>query len=455
MLTSTLRRTLAVTGVTALTGIGIAVSTPEAEAKPHPMSTAVLEWNAAAGRAAITACISPFTDAPHEARMYAMSSLAVHDALNAIDRRSASYGATFRAPSSASVDAAVAAAARDTLIPALRAVTGPFVPCLDAAVAEVEAFYTAKVSAIPNGRAKTAGLDAGHRAAAAIVAKRAHDGSDTLLIDSDYPEGTTPGSYRFTPGSPFAFAPKWGEVTPFALRNATQFQSEPPLALTSARYARDLNEVKAFGGDAITTPSSRSPWQTETAHFWRESSPLMWDEVARQLSVDRHLDPWQQARLLALLNMALADGYIAVLAEKYDYNFWRPVTAIRLADQDGNPATTADPTWTPLEITPAIPDHPSGHSIEGGAAAGVFREFFGTDHVRFAVCSRSLPTESANCDSAQPILHRFTSFSQAAWENADSRVWIGFHFRYAAQIGTREGLKLGSWTASHWLRPTR
>jgi len=455
MLTSTLRRTLAVTGVTALTGIGLAVSTPAAEAKPHPQTTAVLDWNAEAGRAAVIACISPTTDAPHEARMYAMASLAVHDALNAIDRRSEFYAQPFRAPAWASVDAAVAAASRDTLIPGLRAVTGPFVPCLDAAVADVESYYAAKVAAIPDGPAKTAGLNAGHQAAAAIVARRAHDGSDTLLVDSAFPEGTTPGAYRFTPGSPFAFAPEWGNVTPFAIRSATQFQSAPPLPLTSARYARDLNEVKAYGGDGVTTPSRRSPWQTEVAHFWWESSPLMWDSIARTLSVDRHLDVWSQARLLALLNITLADGYIAVLAEKYDYLFWRPVTAIRLADQDGNPATTADPSWTPLEITPAIPDHPSGHSIEGGGAAGVFQTFFGTDRMHFTACSTTVSTGDGTCDSAHPIVHHFSSFSQAASENAESRILIGFHFRYATQVGTSEGLTMGHWTASHWLRPTR
>jgi hypothetical protein len=142
-------------------------------------------------------------------------------------------------------------------------------------------------------------------------------------------------------------------------------------------------------------------------------------------------------RLFGLLNMALADGYTAAFAEKYDWLFWRPVTAIRAADEDGNPATTVDATWTPLEVTPPIPDHSSGHSIEGGAAAGVFRQFFGTDRMSLSACSVTVPTRC--CGSADPILHHFTSFTQAAQENAESRIWIGFHFRHTIEVGTREG----------------
>jgi hypothetical protein len=153
--------------------------------------------------------------------------------------------------------------------------------------------------------------------------------------------------------------------------------------------------------------------------------------------------------------VALADGYISILDEKYHYAYWRPVTAIRAADTDGNPATSADPAWTPLHVTPPIPDYPSGHSIEGGAAAGVFMEYFGTDHVPFSACSVTVATGIGNCGSANPILHHFRSFTDAAAENAVSRVWIGFHFRYATEQGTAEGLRMGSWIAAHLLRPVR
>ena len=454
MPSQTLRRAVAFLGVTALTGLGLAVSTPAAEATPRQSSTAILDWNEVAGQAALAACQAPFDNPFHESRSYAMAALSVHDAINAIDRRYRSYGATFEAPSFASTDAAIAAAEHDALVAGFRAATGPFADCAPAGIAIIEDFYAKSVASIPNSPAKDAGLRAGRRAAAAIVDMRAHDNSDLTLFNDTYDHGTAPGVWRITPGLPFAYAENWATVTPFALRRVDQFRSGPPLSLTSARYARDVNEVKDYGGDGVTTPTKRNAWQTEVAQFWWESSPLMWNAIGRTLATKKNLDLWEQARLFGLLNMALADGYTSVMDEKYHYEFWRPVTAIR-ADGDGNPATTADPTWTPLKVTPAIPDYPSGHSIEGGAAAGVFIGFFGTDHVPFSACSVTVTTGNGTCGSANPIVHHFHSFTGAAAENAVSRVWIGFHFRYATEQGTAEGMKLGRWTAEHLLRPTR
>src|SRR6476661_1093303 len=192
MLTSTLRRTIAVTGVTALTGIGLAVSTPAAEAKPRPVSTAILDWNKVAGDAAVAACQAPFNDPQHESRSYTMAALAVHDALNAIDRRSQSYGPTFTAPRYASVDAAVAAAEHDALVAGFQAATGPFADCAPPGIAIIEDFYAKTVAAIPDGAAKVAGLRAGKRAAASIVQMRAHDNSDLTLFNYNYDHGTAP-----------------------------------------------------------------------------------------------------------------------------------------------------------------------------------------------------------------------------------------------------------------------
>ena len=160
-------------------------------------------------------------------------------------------------------------------------------------------------------------------------------------MDAGYPQGTRPGEYRFTPGTPFAFAPGWGDVTPFVLRESSQFRPGPPYAVTSNKYTADFVEVKRLGGDDITTPSARSAEQTEIALFWVESSPLQWNRIARTVSARTHLDLWEQARLFGLLNMALADGYIGSFDTKYHYNYWRPVTAIREAGSDGNPNTTA------------------------------------------------------------------------------------------------------------------
>ena len=164
------------------------------------------------------------------------------------------------------------------------------------------------------------------------------------------------------------------------------------------------------------------------------------------------LDPWQNARLFGLLNIAMTDGYIGTFETKYHYNFWRPVTAIQLAGTDGNPATIADPTWTPLVETPPIPDYDSGHAVEGGTAAQVLLSFFQTDEMSFSTCSFTLP-EGERCSDESPTVRQFTSFSQAMNENAVSRIYVGFHFRDAVQTGTRHGEEIGTWTMSHVLRP--
>lgn len=161
---------------------------------------------------------------------------------------------------------------------------------------------------------------------------------------------------------------------------------------------------------------------------------------------------WEQARLFGLLNMALADGYVGSFETKYHYNYWRPVTAIRAAGSDGNPNTRADPTWTPLVVTPPIPDYDSAHSVQGGAASKVLERFFGTDHVAFKTCSLTLPSGS-RCTDASPVLRRYWSFSQAAEENGVSRILVGFHFRKAVQEGIEHGRNLGSSAVERFMRP--
>jgi hypothetical protein len=325
---------------------------------------------------------------------------------------------------------------------------------VDAGIASVEADYAAALAAIPDGPAKTQGLAVGQDAAAAVLALRASDGFDTALVDPNYQEGTAPGEYRYTPGTPFAFAPALGDdLTPFVLKDSSQFRPGPPYQLGSQKYAADVNEVQRLGGDDVTTPSARSDEQTEIALFWLESSPLAWNRIARTVSTAQGLDAWQSARLFGLLNLALTDGYIGTWDTKYHYRFWRPVTAIRLADIDGNPATTADPTWTPLVETPPIPDYDSGHAVEGGAAAQILARFFGTDTISFFNCSYTLPA-GQTCADPTPTLRHFTRFSQAADENAVSRIYIGFHFRDAVEIGTRHGEKIADRTVNLHLRPT-
>jgi hypothetical protein len=436
---------------TAIAATALAVVAAPAGAHRTPRSDAVSAWNANAGKAAIAACISPGDDPLHESRMYAMTHLAIHDALNAIDRRSRPYAFNATAKRGAYPDAAVAAAARDVLVALVRQISAPFPPaCVDAGVASVESDYTAALAAIPDGRHKARGIEVGQAAAATILALRAADGADTPLVVEDFPQGTAPGEYRFTPGTPFAFAPGWGTVTPFVLDRSSQFRPGPPYAVTSKRYAADLNEVKALGGDGVTTPSARTPEQTGIALFWVESSPLQWNRIARTVSAGH--DPWAQARLFALLNMALADGYVSSFETKYHYNYWRPVTAIRAADADGNPRTSADPTWTPLVTTPPIPEYDSAHAVQGGAASTVLKRFFGTDRIGFTTCSLTLPA-GGTCTDASPVTRSFATFSAAAEENGIARILVGFHFRKAVEEGIEHGNRIGDLAVERFLRP--
>ena len=427
---------------------------------PLARADAVTDWNANAGEAAKAACISPDGDPLHESRIYAMMHIAIHDALNAIDRHSRPYVFDSQAPSGASTAAAVAAAARDVLVPLIGQLPLELLPqfCIDAGVASVEADYTAALAAIPNNAAKAQGIAVGQAAAAAILALRAADGavgsSLPFLLNFNCPpdKDTDPGEYQCTPGTPFIAFEVWENVTPFVLKDSSQFRPGPPYAVTKKKYTADFNEVKALGGDGITTPSARTADQTEIALFWWESSPLKWNRIARTVSADQGLDLWENARLFGLLNLALADGYIAMVDSKNHYNYWRPITAIQTGDTDGNPDTTGDPAWTPLRPTPPDQDYASGHSIEGGAGAEVLKQFFGTDRISFQDCSASLPAGST-CSDPSPVLRSYTSFSQAAVENAYSRILIGFHFRKSVEEGTAYGRKIGKRAANLYLRP--
>jgi hypothetical protein len=415
---------------------------------------AVTVWNANAGVAATAACIAPLDNPFHESRIYAMMHIAIHDALNAIHRRSRPYTFDMQAEPGASPDAAVAAAARDVLVPLIGQLPLELVSpsCIAAGVASVEASYTAALAAIPNNQAKAQGIALGKAAAAAILTLRVADGAVGPFLNFRCPQDTNPGEYQCTPGTPFIAFEVWETVTPFVLEHSSQFHPGPPYAVNTRKYTADFNEVKSLGGDGIGTPSARTADQTEIALFWLESSPLKWNRITRAVSVHAGLDLWENARLFGLLNLALADGYIAMADSKNYYNYWRPVTAIRTGDTDGNPDTTGDPLWTPLRPTPPDQDYPSGHSIEGGAAAEVLKQFFGTDQISFQDCSLTLPTGST-CNDPSPVLRSYSNFSQAAAENAYSRILVGFHFRKSVEEGTDYGRKIGTRAANLYLRP--
>jgi PAP2 superfamily len=403
---------------------------------------AVLDWNETAASAAFAAgldnsdgCVDPL----HESRIFAMMHAAIHDALNAIERRSQPYALDAQAPAGSSPEAAVAAAAHDVLVAVFPQLPSNLGLTPAAATDLVETAYITALAAIPDTPAKAQGILIGQAAAAAILVLREADGSDALFLDFAYVPGPNPGDFQLIPGFPFAAAPAWGDVTPFVLTSSSQHRPKDPYELSSKKYAVDFNEVKSLGA---VNSSTRSAEQTEIALFWIEGAPQGWNRIARSVSVQNGLDLWQNARLFGLLNFASADGYIADFENKYFFKFWRPITAIRAADTDGNPDTVADPTWDSLRGTPPAPDYTSGHSVEGGAMSEVLTRFFGPD-VSFTTSSTTQPG----------VTRSFTSFSQAAEENGNSRIYVGFHFRHAVTEGIKLGNKVGEVAFNHYLQP--
>jgi PAP2 superfamily len=426
-----------------------------AEGEPPATSAsgdAVTLWSANAGVAATAACLAPLNNPLHESRIYAMMHVAIHDAVNAIDRRSRPYAFDVQAEAGASPDAAVAAAARDVLVALIAQLPLELhaQACIDAGVASVEAAYTAALADIPDGQAEAQGIAVGQAAAAAILDLRADDGAVGPFLNFVCPQDTEPGEYQCTPDTPFIAFEGWEHVTPFVLHHSSQFRPGPPYALDKKQYTADYNEVKSLGSDELTSP--RTANETEIALFWWESSPLKWNRIARTVSDRRGLNLWENARLFGLLNMALADGYVAMVDSKNHYDYWRPITAIREGDTDGNPDTIGDPTWNSFRSTPPNQDYASGHAIEGGAGAEVLKQFFGTDEISFEDCGATLPAGST-CSDPTPVFRPFTSFTQAADENAYSRILIGFHFRKSVEVGTEYGRKIGHRAVNLYLRP--
>ena len=404
---------------------------------------AVIRANAAAGVAATKACIAPIGNPFHESRGYAMMHLAIHDALNAIDRKYQPYAYDKKAEPGTSADAAVAAAAYYVMSPTIQKLPAEALPkegCVGNGIAVVEAAYVLALAVIPDGPAKTQGIALGKATAAAVLAKRASDHADDggPYINKTCPPAGPPGAYQCTPERPFVAFEKWANVTPFVMQDNTQFRPVPPYKVDDAKFKADLEEVKKIGGDGKTTPSTRTPDQSEIALFWLESSPLKWSRIGRTVAADKGLDMWESARLFAILEMGLADGYVAMSASKNHYQFWRPVTAIR---------ASGDTSWTTFRVTPPNQDYPSGHAIEGGVGAEVLKQLIGTDQVNFKDCGATLPAGST-CYDEKPVLRSYTSFTQAADENAISRVYVGFHFRNATDEGTAYGRKIGERAAT-------
>ena len=359
-----------------------------------------------------------------DSRAFAILHAAIHDAVNGVERRYQPYTADLSSPN-ASVDAAIAAASHDVLVALSPSQQGT-----------IEVAYASALLAIADGPAKQAGIELGRASARANLERRIGDGADTAASPAYVPNGK-PGDYDFTP--PFdgtlgkvALFPGFGNVTPFGITVGMHGLPGPD-RLDSPEYTKDFNQLKAIGA---LDSKTRTREQSDIARFWFEGSPTGWNRIANTLVRQQKLDVWSSARVMALVNFALADGYIAGFDAKYHFRFWRPVTAIRRADADGNPYTKADPTWLPMEgpgfFTPPLPDYPSTHTVLGAAAAEVLIQNLG-DHVHFAVSSGTLPG----------ALREFGSISDAALENGVSRIYGGVHFMHAVRDGCRQGKGIG------------
>ena len=402
-------------------------ATPASDRPRGPESgQPVIDWNRALLSIVNTPGAQPATIQP--TRNFAILHAAIYDAVNSIDRLHEPYVIFVRAPRSASETAAADAAAHAALVglyPAQQSV--------------LDADYAAELARVPDGPAKDKGIRLGELVARDLLAIRANDGSD--VTPPPFVAGSDPGDYRPTPPNfPAPVFTAWGQVTPFVLERGDQFRPAPPPALTSDAYAAAIDEVQSLGS---ATSTSRTPEQTEIGKFWNPPIQNFWNQIAQTVATAHHSDLPTTARLFAALNLSVADSAIAFYDAKYIYRLWRPVTAIRLADSDGNPLTVADPSWLPLSVnTAADPSYPGAHSTISAAAAVALGSFFGDDQ-RFSVTSPALPG----------VTRSFTSFTAAAEEAGLSRIYAGQHVRFDHVAGLKLGHEVARFALSNALLP--
>jgi PAP2 superfamily len=361
-------------------------------------------------------------------RTLAMVHLAMFDAVNAVSPEYQAYAVSGPVAGDVSAEAAAAGAAYGILIRLLPAQQA----LLDAALA-------ASLASIPDDPAKTAGLALGDAVADMIVALRSGDG--ILTPGPPYTPGTEPGDYQLTPPNfPAPVATGAKDWTPFAMTSASQFRPNGPPALHTGRYAREVAEVRRVGTD---DPLLRTPEQDLIANWHREQAHFQVNRIAREAVAGGTFDLLTSARMFALLNVATMDGVLSVFEAKYVYDFWRPITAIREAGDDGNPATAPDPDWAPfLGVTPPHPEYPSAHAVGQAAAATVLEAFLG-HHYGFTATSATVPGVERSFDSLAAFVE----------DGKLGRVYGGIHFRSAVDEGARQGKKLGKWVLRTLLEP--
>jgi hypothetical protein len=395
-----------------------------------PRQDVVLFWNDVLLKAIRTDRTPP----PRAARNLAIVHAAIYDAVVAIDRSHRPFRVDARVAGEASLEAAVAVAAHRTLMELYPRQVEPCDAALDASL-----------QMVADGPAKRGGVALGQHVAEKILAWRANDGANRRVR---YTPRVIPGLWRPTPpGNRAALLPQWRYLTPFAIPGTARFVPVAPPTLNSAEYTEAFHEVRELGG---RDNSRRTAEQTLIAWFWDDGEgsvtpPGHWNQIAQSAARQRGLTPSENARLFALLNVSLADAAIVCWEGKFGYSYWRPITAIREADLDDNPATTPDRAWQPLLTTPPFPSYASGHSTFSGAAATALASFFGSDAIRFTLGSEGAPGATRT----------FAGFWAAAQEAGRSRIYGGIHYEFDNREGLRTGHELADYIARHYFRPLR
>jgi hypothetical protein len=374
----------------------------------------IMDWNAKADAIGIEKQLVNSANS----RAQAMLHVAVFEAVNAIDKRYTPYKLNLTADRGISREAAAASAAHDVLV-----------ALYPDQKADLDATLATSLSAIAEGEAKTKGIELGKKAAAEIIAVRANDGFNTP--ESYHPQ-TSPGVYVPTVVPVESTAAK---ITPWVMREASQFRPAPPPALTSEVWTRDLNEIREFGSSNST---KRSAEQTTIARFWFFTGPRTYNAIVRQIATAKNMDLVDCARLYSLTAMAAADAFIAVFDGKYAYNLWRPITAIRNADTTNNPATPREAAWLPLGTTPMHPEYPCAHCIVASAVSNVLQNVVGNEVGEITLASPTAPG----------VTRKWTRLQDYSDEVANARVYAGFHYRFSAEAGKDMGKKIAELTVS-------
>ena len=372
--------------------------------------------------------LQPGTVRPPETafRTMAVLHLAMFDAVHSIEPRYKPYKIRLPATPDTSKEAAAAAAAGAVLV-----------KLIPDAAADVQSALTSYLATIPNGDAKANGIRLGQEVAVNILAAREKDGASAA---DAYRPRTKPGVYIPTP-----LTVGWGlaSMTPFVLTSPSQFRAKPPPSLKSAEWARDYNEIKELGAKNSTKRTAR---QTEDARFWLLVGPRAYNPLPRQIVVAKNMDLLESARFMGLYSVALADAATAFFDAKYKYEFWRPITAIRNGDNDGNSATEHDASWQPLDATPMHPEYPCAHCVQSSTAAAVIQGLLGSDDI---------PEVSLTSPFVPGVTHRFTSLRAFGDEVANARIYAGFHYRFSTIAGREMGNKIGAYVVKSVMQPAQ